>query len=117
MSTYKGSGLPDNADPDPKKWPPEYRRLDELGEVEKPCGYDLYLWGVAVPNPEKPGRFLVVRYADQRHAEAVASDRPMVMVEWAHSGRWGKGLVTPLVWRRLEWGGWAFPATGWSVPR
>lgn len=117
MPTYKGSGLPDNADPDPRKWPPEFLQLDKMGEVEKPWGQDLYWWGVAMPNPEKPGRFVVVRYADYRRAEMVASTLPRVEVEWAHSGRRGKGFVEPLVWRKPEWREWAFPATGWRVPR
>lgn len=59
MTTYKGSGLPDNVDPDISTWTPEMFLLDEIGEVEKPSGEDAHRWGVAVPNAERPGPPLV----------------------------------------------------------
>lgn len=117
MTTYKGSGLPDNVDPDISTWTPEMFLLDEIGEVEKPSGEDVHRWGVAVPNAERPGRFHIVRHADAQRANAIAHGSPKVEVEWTHSGRRGKGLVAPIVWQHKGKGCWHFAATGWEVPR
>lgn len=115
MSTYKGSGLPPDQGVDP-----DQRVLDEAGEVEKPFLDDAHRWGVAVYHDERPGRFRVVRYADRERAERVAYASNDVEVEWAHSGRRGKGHVTPIVWCQRSdagvWGHWYFAATGWDVP-
>jgi hypothetical protein len=75
-------------------------------------------WGVARYNHDKPGCFLVDRYADDREADKAATARPPVTVDWRHpsNGRRGTSTVIPLVMRRRGQARWYFAATGWDVP-
>lgn len=93
--------------------------LDELGPVPSLLMQDAKRWGVAVPDPERPGSFRVERYADYDITGEVADGRPYVKVAWQHptTGRFGVDWTYAMVSSSDCCRTWYFAATGWLVPR